>query len=194
MSKKRSAFSSAKALTLAAMLTAMSVVIGVFCKNFLNFGFGLYRITFENFPIILSGIFFGPVAGGIVGAATDIVSYLLSSQEYPPNLIVTFGAITVGAISGIVSRFIVKKSGIKQIIFSGAAAHIIGSMIIKSIGLFQYYGWMVVVRVPMYIVIASAEIALVCMMYKNKNFRKMFDDVKRSEIKIKKRREEDELR
>ena len=71
-------------LTLAAMLTAMSVVIGIFCKSFLNFGAGLFRVTFENLPIILSGIMFGPTTGAIVGIAGDLVSYLLSPQIYPP--------------------------------------------------------------------------------------------------------------
>ena len=47
-----------KRLVLGAMMAAMSVVIGILCKNFLNFGGGLFRITFENLPIILAGIVF----------------------------------------------------------------------------------------------------------------------------------------
>ena len=45
--KNRSAAKSAlKRLVLGAMLAAMSVVIGMFCKSFLNFGGGLWRVTF----------------------------------------------------------------------------------------------------------------------------------------------------
>ena len=73
-------FGTVSSLTMAAMLTAMSVVIGIFCKSLLNFGGGLFRITFENLPILMAGIMFGPVVGGVVGAATDILSYLLSGQ------------------------------------------------------------------------------------------------------------------
>ncbi len=189
MSKKRStAFSSVKSLTVAAMLTAMSVVIGIFCKNFMDFGMGLYRITFENLPIVISGIFFGPFVGGAVGASSDLISYLLSKQSYPPNLIVTLGAMSVGLVSGLVSRFAVKKSGYAQIIISGACAHIIGSMIIKPIGLFQFYGIAVLWRVPMYLVIAPLEIAVICMLYKNRSFRKIFEDVRRDERRILRRR------
>ena len=191
MSKKGySAFKSVNVLTLAAMLTAMSVVIGIFCKTFLNFGNGLLRVTFENLPIIMSGIFFGPIAGGIVGAATDLISYLLSSQVYPPNLIVTLGATMVGAVSGVISRYVIKKSGYLQIIISGAAAHIIGSMIIKPIGLFQFYSWAVLVRVPMYVVIAPIEIMLICLIYRNRNFRKLAEGVRSPHKAIFKRREE----
>ena len=158
-------------LAVAAMLTAISIVIGIFCKNFLNFGGGLFRVTFENMPIILAGVMYGPLVGGMVGVATDVVSYLLSSQIYPPNLIVTLGCTMVGVCAGIVSRFVVKTPGIKQIIFSGAVAHIIGNMIIKPIGLYQFYGLYVWVRIPLYLVIAPVEITLLCLLYKNSNFR-----------------------
>jgi len=167
-------FRSIKALTLAAMLTAMSVVIGIFCKSFLNFGNGLFRITFENLPIIISGLLFGPIVGGVVGAATDLISYLLSPQTYPPNLVVTLGAACIGAISGIISRFIIKKHGYLQISVSVGVSHVIGSMIIKSIGLYAFYGWAVLLRIPTYLLIASAEAALICLMYKNANIKKLF--------------------
>ena len=163
------------ALTLSAMLIAMSVVIGIFCKTFLNFGGGLFRITFENLPIILSGIMFGPLVATVVGVATDLVSYLLSPQIYPPNLVVTLGAATVGFISGFISRFLVKKQGYAQIIISGIAAHAVGSMIIKSIGLFSFYGWAVIWRVPTYFVIAAVEITILCLLYKNATFRRLID-------------------
>ena len=162
-------------LTIAAMMTAMSVVIGIFCKTALNFGGGLFRITFENLPIIMSGVVFGPFVGGIVGGLSDLISYLLSAQIYPPNLIVTAGAISVGIVSGIVSRYLVKKRGPLQIAASGAAAHIVGSMIIKPVGLFQFYGWAVLWRVPMYFVIAPIEIVMICLMYRNSTVRKLID-------------------
>ena len=106
MQKKRK--SNIRLITVTAMLVAISVIIGIFCKNFLNFGAGpfagLFRVTFENLPIILAGILYGPVIGGVVGLATDLISYLLSNQMYPPNLIVTLGAISVGVIAGLVAK------------------------------------------------------------------------------------------
>lgn len=160
-------------LTIAAMMTAMSVVIGIFCKTALNFGGGLFRITFENLPIIMSGVVFGPFVGGIVGGLSDLISYLLSAQIYPPNLIVTAGAISVGIVSGIVSRYLVKKRGALQIAASGAAAHIVGSMIIKPVGLFQFYGWAVLFRIPLYLIIAPVEILILILLFRNGGFNKM---------------------
>ncbi len=162
-------------MSLAAMLTAMSVVIGIFCKSFLNFGVGLFRVTFENLPILLAGIMFGPAVGGVVGAASDIVSYLMTPQAYPINIIVTIGATLVGVISGTVSHYILKKRGHLRIIVSAAIAHVICSMIIKPIGLYSYYGALVLWRVPLYLVIAPLEIALICIMYKNSAVRRVID-------------------
>lgn len=174
---QKSVFYSVRALTLSAMLTAMSVVIGIFCKNFLNFGGGLFRITFENLPIIISGMAFGPLVGALVGAATDLISYFLSNQIYPPNLIVTLGAAVIGFLSGLSSRCFFKKQGRLRIIGSGALAHLVGSVIIKSIGLFQFYGYMVFWRIPLYLVIAPIEIFLICMLYKNRSFKSLIDNI-----------------
>ena len=176
--KNRSAAKSAlKRLVLGAMLAAMSVVIGMFCKSFLNFGGGLWRITFENLPIILAGVFLGPITGGLVGIVSDLTSYLLSPQIYPPNLIVTFGAFAVGVTAGLMAKFAIRERGTKQIALSAAAAHVIGSMIIKPIGLFQFYPWAVLVRIPLYLVIAPLEILLLCLLWRQKSFRKLFEKI-----------------
>ena len=164
-----------KRLVLGAMLAAMSVVIGMVCKNFLNFGGGLLRITFENLPIILAGMFLGPVTGGMVGVISDLTSYLLSGQIYPPNLIVTLGACAVGVVSGLMAKFVVRTRGLRQIILSAGAAHLIGSMIIKPIGLFQFYQWAVLIRIPLYLIIAPLEIFLLCVLWRQKSFRRLFE-------------------
>ena len=172
-SRRASARASLRRLVLAAMLAAMSVVIGIICKNFLNFGGGLLRITFENLPILLAGIFLGPLAGGMAGVVSDLTSYLFSGQIYPPNLIVTAGACAVGVVSGLVAKYAVKTRGTLQIILSSAAAHAVGSMIIKPIGLYAFYGWAVLIRIPLYLVIAPLEILLLCLLWKQKSFRKI---------------------
>lgn len=173
MRKASPVFQNVKNLTLAAMLTAISVVIGIFCKNFLNFGNGLFRITFENLPILLSGFLFGPVIGGMVGLASDLISYLLSNQVYPPNLIVSLGAVIIGVLSGLLFRLPI-KSRTGRIVLSTSVSHLIGSVVIKSIGLYQYYGVLVLWRIPIYFVIATVEAVLLCVLFRRKSFTKLF--------------------
>ena len=175
--EKRGAFSAIKTLTVAAMLTAISIIIASLCKviPFLNFGIGL-RITLENMPIILAGILFGPIVGGCVGLATDIISCLTAGMV--PIPLVTVGAVSIGVISGVFSKYLVKKKGILQITFSVFLAHIIGSMLIKTLGLWQfYYGWgaggvTLLFRIPIYIGIMAVEIALISLLLKNSAIRK----------------------
>lgn len=173
--QNRSAAMTVRTMAVAAMLTAMSVVIGIFCKTVLNFGNGLLRITFENLPILLSGLLFGPLVGGMVGACSDLVSYLLSAQSYPPNLIVTVGAALVGVIAGTGSRLLRRKKRGLRIILSCSLAHLIGSVVVKSIGLYQFYGMAVVWRIPVYLAVATLEITVLCLLMKRESFRELTD-------------------
>jgi ECF transporter S component (folate family) len=174
MKEKKRGLRSVRTLTTAAMLTALSVVIGIFCKNFLNFGNGLFRITLENFPVIIAGLAFGPVVGACVGAVADIISYMLSTQSFAISPIVTLGAAMVGAVSGLVSHYVIKREGNARVIVSVAAAHLVGSILIKSLGLFAYYEWLVLWRIPTYVLIATLEAGLLCYLYKRSAFTKIF--------------------
>jgi hypothetical protein len=48
-------------------------------------------------------------------------------------------------------------------------------MIIKTIGLFQFFQWAVLWRIPLYLVIAAAELMVLCLLYKNATFRKLIE-------------------
>lgn len=177
LTKRKKGIGTVKTLTTSAMLTALSIVIGIFCKNFLNFGNGLFRITFENFPVILSGIMFGPLVGALVGIASDVLSFVLSTQSFAISPIVTLGAALVGFMAGTVSHYVIKKESLGRIILSTLTAHLIGSVIVKSIGLFVYYGWLVLWRIPVYFIIATLETVVICAMYKNKTFYKLMKGI-----------------
>ena len=132
---------------------------------------GIGSLSIDAFANLLNTA----IVGGVVGAATDIISYFLSGQAYPINIMVTLGAALIGVISGFLSRYVFKNNGYAKIIIPSALAHVIGSMIIKPIGLFAFYGWAVLWRVPMYLVIAPVEIVLICLMYRNSTVRKLID-------------------
>jgi ECF transporter S component (folate family) len=160
--KKQKAFNKVQTLTLAAMLTAMSVVIGIICKNFLTFQI-YYRFTLENLPVIFAGITMGPIVGAIVGICADIVSCLCSANPVL-NPIITVGAACVGLCAGIVPRYIVKKPGIAQIAAAEALAHLVGQVGIKSIGKILWYGmpyWGILIGLGVSIVAGSIECVLI---------------------------------
>ena len=175
--KKRSTVSPILRICIAAMLVAMSVVIGTFCKTYLNWFGGMVRITFENLPIIIAGLLFGPVVGAVTGAVSDLLSYLLSPQVYMPNFVVTFGAALMGAIPGIISRFIIKKRSVPQVLVSTVASHIIGSLTVKTIGLISVFGWGVLLRIPVYLFICAVECVILFFMFRKSAFRTLVDKI-----------------
>ncbi len=168
-------FGTLKTMAAASMLTAIAVVIGLICK--VTFGDGPFRVTFENLPIIISGIMFGPLVGGVVGIAADLISCIWAGQT--PIPLVAVGSVCVGVISGLLSQYVFKKRGYLRLILPPFFAHIVGSMIIKTIALNQFYGMTYGVallwRIPLYIAIAALEIFIICLMYKNKMIKRLID-------------------
>lgn len=127
-------------ITLCAMLMSLSVVIGIICKNWFTIGV-YYRVTFENFPVIIAGFLFGPLWGAAVGAGADVVSCLLSTNP-AVNFVITIGAATVGLLSGLVP-LVFRRARVPfslKLALSVASAHLIGQVAIKSIGKIMYFG------------------------------------------------------
>ena len=68
-------FSNPRALCLAALLAAMSMILGKFLQIPTPFA-EFVRISFENLPVILAGLVLGPLAGAMTGAVADLVGCL----------------------------------------------------------------------------------------------------------------------
>lgn len=127
-----------KKMCLVAMLTAVSVVIGLICKNFFTWNI-YYRVTFENLPIIIAGYFFGPLYGAAAGAVADVVSCLFSTNP-AVNPVIMLGAATVGALAGL-SRIVLKKQKMSfSLAVAVASAHLFGQVLIKSLGKIIFFG------------------------------------------------------
>ncbi len=67
-----------------AFLTAVSIVLTRFASILLTpGGLPMIRLSFGEVPIILAGLLFGPVAGGVVGVTADLLGIALVP---PPNV------------------------------------------------------------------------------------------------------------
>ncbi len=165
-------FGNLHVMVAAALLSALSIVLG----KYLAFNIGeSVRISFENLPVLMAGLFFGPVIGGVVGAVSDIVGCFMVG--FALNPIITAGAALVGAVSGAVGMYGFKNHAewrrTPRIFVPVMAAHIVGSMCVKTIGMMVYYGTpaaILFVRVPLYIVIGILEGYIVMLLFNNKTF------------------------
>ena len=161
-------FGNTRVLVISALFIAMSIVLG----KMLAFNIGSsIRISFENLPLLMAGIFFGPFIGAAVGAGADIIGCLIVG--YSINPIITLGAASIGFFAGLASMVLFRRNRLLNTACAVAAGHIIGSMIIKSIGLYVYYHTpfeVLILRVPLYTGIGIVEFYIIYLLLKNKAF------------------------
>ena len=173
-------FGSLQGICFAGILAAMSIVLGKFLQipnPFQEF----IRISFENLPILLAGFSMGPIAAILVGVVADLIGCLL--YGYSINPIITIGAAAIGLVSGFTAKYLIKKPMILKVIVSTSAAHIIGSVLIKSYGIAVWYldkyqlgYWEFVMwRLLNYVLIATAECVIIYLLFKNRAFKNQIE-------------------
>lgn len=161
-------FGNVRVLIISGLFIALSICLGKFLQ--IPIGDSI-RLSFENLPILMAGIFFGPFVGGAVAVGADLIGCLL--KGYPINPYITLGALAIGVISGTVSTILRKKNMTLNVALSIFLAHLIGSVIIKSIGLYIYYQTPLEVlsmRIPVYIATGLLEFAIIRLLLHNKAF------------------------
>lgn len=162
-------------LILSALFVALSIVLG----KQLSFTAGPFRISFENLTILMAGIFIGPLAGAIAGGCADLIGCLLVG--YSINPIVTAGAASVGLISGLVWRGLPHTGPKLRLAAAVGLAHVTGSMIIKSAGLYLYYGYppaLLLLRIPLYLVIGTLEGYIIYLLLRNKEISRQLERIR----------------
>ena len=159
-----------KVITILALLAAISIVLGKFLA--INIGESI-RLSFENLTIMLAGILFGPIAGFITGLVADVLGCLL--YGYALNPIITLGAASIGFFSGAFYKLFSNINSTFNILLTIVISHIIGSILIKTIGLSVWYdlpflvtlGW----RALNYLIVSTAEFMLITILLKNNGFK-----------------------
>ncbi len=155
------------------LLAAMSII----CGKYLAFGVGqVLRFSFENLPIMLSGMLLGPVAGMLTGAVADLVGCALVG--YAVNPLVTLGAVAIGGVSGACYALLGRLPRLPlclRLSLSVAASHLIGSVLIKTVGLVIYYPMPLYVlmlwRLLNYVIIGILEYVILYALMRNKALR-----------------------
>ena len=124
----------------------------------------------------MAGIFFGPLAGALVGTVADLVGCVLVG--YAINPVVTLGAASVGAMAGLAWRLTARGAYAVRLIATVLLSHLIGSVVIKTFGLSAYYAlplWgLMLWRLLNYILVGGAEGVLLYLLVKNKMIAKQF--------------------
>lgn len=179
LNKDLRVFGNIRALCAAALLSALAVVISSICKSFTVTM--SVRITFENFPLILSGYILGPWAGLLSGLCADLASTAATYGIGQINPILTLGSAFVGFTSGIISHYIIKKKSSSQILITVFCSHILSNMLIKTVGLYLYYHTPpveIAARILVYTGIAIIESFLMIVLTRSRGFSKAIGGLK----------------
>ena len=166
---------SSRVITNIGLLIALSIILTRIASIRIAIG-GIegIRIGFGGLPIILGGIIFGPLAGGIIGGVADLLGYIINPiGAYMPHFTLT------SALTGIIPALFLKisrkdKLKILNLIMAIALGQIITSVLLVPYFLNMLFGisWRVIiiprlVSVPINIVIYSLLIRLILIRYYN---------------------------
>lgn len=132
---------STKKLVYMAFLISLSIVLTrIFSIRIPLFGVEGIRIGFGGLPVIFAGIIFGPIAGGIVGAASDLIGYFINPMgAYMPHFTIT--AFLTGFIPAIIFHYLFNsKFNFWYLLISIAVGQTITSIILVPFFIHTLFG------------------------------------------------------
>ena len=99
-----SIFSTRSLVMMAALIAIQIVLTRFFCIQT-----DTLRISFGAIPVILAGMWLGPVCGGIVAVVSDILGTIIQGYGawFPPLVL---GPMMVGILSGVSTKYIFRSS------------------------------------------------------------------------------------
>lgn len=149
---------SPRRLSLLAMLIALQVVLSKFLMLQVT---SSIRLSIDSVPILLAGVWFGPLAGVVVGMLADLLGTLLfptAGMYYPP---LTIAFILIGVCAGLLGRIVRVKSGLLRAALIVLPSEIAGSLLFKSLAL----SWLV--GIPFFTMLLSRALPVLLVMSVN---------------------------
>ena len=123
-----------RTLACCALLAALSVVMA---RLFSLMPEESSRFSIESIPIFLAGVFFGPLAGGLVGFTADFVGCLFS--PYPFNPLFCLPPILYGVFGGVSRRWLGKRVTVLRLGLGLVLPVVLGSILYQSFALAYVY-------------------------------------------------------
>lgn len=132
---KRAVVFNTYALTVCALLTALSVILARLLTIIPS---EISRFSLEAVPILLAGLLFGPVPGAAVGFAADFIGCLFSPFGYSP--IFCLPPILYGLWAGLLRGYVWTKPTVWRVALAVFPAALCGSVLWQSAALALVYG------------------------------------------------------
>jgi ECF transporter S component (folate family) len=161
-----------KTIALAGLMIALSIVLTrMLAINVTN----EIRISFGNFPILLSGILFGAGVGAVVGFSADFIGANTLGIGWNPML--TISPIIIGVVAGLFSKWLKRRFTYVRLVSISSIGYILGPIIWTTYVLSKMYASSIlplfVVRVPIYVVTTLIDCLLVILLCRNRTIQQM---------------------
>lgn len=150
-----------RTMIIMAMLAALGAVFSAYLSVELNFtGVKTVEISLTPLPAMLAGIFFGPLAGGLVGFVADTAGYFMGSPAggaYNPAFSVTMALF--GVIAGLY-YLRSKKNSVWKATGAALTAQLVCSVLLNTLIIWGFYGVPLAVLLPPRLIGAAVELPL----------------------------------
>lgn len=101
------------------------------------------RFSLGKICVVMAGMWFGPVAGALVGLVADLLGCLMQGYAIVP--LITLSSILWGSVPALFKPWVMKSSGkIMKVVFFSIGIIFAASvclLVVTPIGLHQYYGY-----------------------------------------------------
>jgi ECF transporter S component (folate family) len=107
---KSKSFLTTRSLVTVSLLTAISIVLARVLGLIIPIaGLPALKINFSSVPLIMAGIFYGPAAGFMAGAISDVIGYMINPMggAYFPGF--TLSTALTGMIPGVIFKLVTSR-------------------------------------------------------------------------------------
>jgi len=147
-----------RTLIIMALLAALGAVFSAYLSlELAPTGFKTVEVSLTPIPVMLAGIFFGPLAGGIVGFVSDTAGFFLGVQHSAYNPVFSITMALFGVIAGLF-YLRSKKNSIWKVTALSATAQIVCSVVLNTLAIWLFYGVPLMVLLPTRLVAAAIEL------------------------------------
>ena len=171
-----------RALAYCALLMALSVV---FARLIVPMPNEFTRFSIEAVPIFVSGLLFGPLAGGFVGFGADLIGCLFSGYGYNPAFCIP--PILYGVAAGLFRRFVVGKKdsnvNILRLVIAFVVPVVLGSILYQSAALAFVYNskgnlgasliYFLTTRSVQFVITMILDVVIIYILFRSKMFDRM---------------------
>lgn len=125
--------SKTQVIAVSGLLIAIAAVLGFFKVPVSS----ILEIRFQTIPMAIGGALFGPLTGGIIGAASDVICYLVKpTGPFFPGFTISY--FLTGVIFGLLLRG--RKPTLVRIIIAESLCAVLIGILLNSVWLSVLYG------------------------------------------------------